>query len=273
MVIYADVLFILNTVTDYFLIKLSGVIANKTAVFWRLAFAAVLGGLSSFYILLPPLKLIVDLPIKVAISAILVLTAFGYSNRKIFLKLTFLLFALTFSLGGILTAAEFCFDPQNIYINNQIPYIDINPIVFIISGVAYYFVAVLVKRLTERNGEFSKECKIAFSLNNMTFCLTGMIDTGNSLTDVFGISEIIIVEKSIIDKINRDLSASEKAKRFRAIPIKTVSGEAVLNGIRVEKAVIEFEKNKKTLINPIIVSSKTDIKDGWDAIVNPRSIL
>ena len=272
MVIYADVLFILNAVTDYYLIKLSGIMANKNAVFWRLTAAAVLGGISSFYILLPRLKLFFDIPVKMIICSVLILTAFGYSNIKTFIKLTVLLFSLTFLLGGIVSAIVFYFSPENIYINNQIPYIDINPIVFIVSGICYYFTALIVKRLTERNGEFAEECKITLAINSNTYCLTGMIDTGNSLSDVFGMSEIIIVENSILENIENNLLSAEKTRRFRAIPVKTVSGNSVLNGLRVDKATIALNKSKKTLTNPIIVSSKTKIKDGWDAIINPRSI-
>ena len=273
MIIYADVLFILNTVTDYFLIKLSGVITRQSAVFWRLAAAAVLGGLSSFYILLPPLSFYIDIPVKAALCSLLILTAYGFKSLKRFIKLTSVLFAMTFLLGGIISAIVFYFEPENIYSNNQIPYIDINPVIFVLSGAGYYLVAVTIRHFTQRHGEFSKECRITIYVKNISYHLVGMVDTGNSLTDVFGMSEIIITENSILKKIKNILSREEISKRLRIVPVKTVSGEDILNGIRVDKAVISLDKTEKTLVNPIIVSSKTAISDGWDAIINPRSIV
>ena len=273
MVIYADVLFILNTVTDYFLIKLSGVILNRGARFWRICLSAVLGGLSSFYIFLPRLNIAIDIPIKILICAILIFTAFGFENAKIFIKLTALLFAVTFLLGGVISAFVFCFHPDNIYINNSIPYIDIDPVVFIVSGIIYYIIAVTVKTFTEQQGELAKECKLSLFLKNSEYIISGLIDTGNSLSDVFGLSEIIIAEKSTVEMLNKSLPATDKQRRFRTVPVKTVSGEAILEGIRIDKAIIKSDENEKTLFNPVIVASNTEIKDGFGAIINPRSIL
>ncbi|HCH28907.1 MAG TPA: hypothetical protein DEW35_05305 [Ruminococcaceae bacterium] len=273
MVIYADVLFILNTVTDYFLIKLSGVFVNRAARLWRICLSAILGGLSSFYIFLPSPGMAIDVPLKILICAILIFTAYGFENIKLFLKLTATLFSVTFLLGGIVSAFVFYFRPRNIYINNNIPYIDINPVIFIVSGVFYYIIALTVKTLTERQGEFAKECRLSLYLESNEYNLSGLIDTGNSITDIFGLSEIIIAEKATVETMYDSLTAEDKLRRFRSVPVKTVSGESVLKGIRIDKAIIKSEENQKSLINPIIVASNTEIEDGFGAIINPRSIL
>lgn len=273
MVIYADSLFILNAVIDYFLIKLSGVISHRSAVFWRLGLAAVIGGISSFYIFLPSVNIFLDTALKIILCSLLVFTAYGFENIKTFIKLTALLFGLTFLLGGIVSGIVFLYSPENIYSNNRITYIDIDPIIFILSGTAYYIIAVIIKHFTERNGEYAEECKVELYLNKTFVSLSGLIDTGNSLSDVFGLSEVIISGKRTLEGLKENLDDDEIKRRFRTVPVKTVTGNAVLEGLRIDKAIIKIDDGKKTLVNPIIVASNTEIKDGFDTIINPRSII
>ena len=50
MVVYADVLFVVNLIVDYFLLKVSLRILKATTKTWRMVVSAVIGGLFSFYI-------------------------------------------------------------------------------------------------------------------------------------------------------------------------------------------------------------------------------
>ena len=176
-------------------------------------------------------------------------------------------------LGGIVSALVFYLKPDNVYINNNVSYIDIDPLIFVLSGVLYYFIVMIFKHLTEKSGEFAKECKVNLFIRNTEFSLTGLIDTGNSLIDLFGSGEIIITERDTLEKIKSMLDEGERMRRFRTVPVKTVTGNAVLDGVRIDRAILELKDNKKTLITPIIVASNTGIKDGFGAIINPRSII
>jgi hypothetical protein len=59
--------------------------------------------------------------------------------------------------------------------------------------------------------------------------------------------------------------------RYRILPLKTVSGEATLEGYRIDKAVIKTESKTVEISRPILAISKTDAED-IGVIVNPRTV-
>ena len=89
--VYVDILVILNLFIDYFLLLSSAVLLKKDVRKRRLILAAILGSFSSLLIFLPTLHPVVMFFIKFLTGVFLVLIAFGYKTRAIFLK-TILLF-------------------------------------------------------------------------------------------------------------------------------------------------------------------------------------
>ena len=65
-------------------------------------------------------------------------------------------------------------------------------------------------------------------------------------------------------------TADELKKRYRALPISTVSGTSLLDGYRCDKANVYYGKNSKTLKSPVLAIAKAEIKDGYNAIINPK---
>lgn len=273
MVIYIDVLIILNTVIDYFLLKITAKLAKRDIKLWRIISGAVSGGISSLYIFLPTIPIFLDLIFKLLICAILCLITFGFKTIKDYIKTTGILLLSSLILGGGFIGIWLLYKPENMTINNSVVYFDISPVVLIISTSVFYLIIVTVRHFTVKDGEMAENCSISLYINEDNYLLNGMVDTGNSLTDIFGLSEIIIIDERISKEITEKLSKDEYEKRYRAVPISTVSGKEILNGIRANRIIITANKKSKTIKNPIIVSSNTPIKDGWNAIVNPRSIL
>ena len=64
----------------------------------------------------------------------------------------------------------------------------------------------------------------------------------------------------------------KSSSRYRILPCNTVSGSGVLEGFRCDSAVIISNNEKTVLQKPILAISKTDLADGYDAIINPESI-
>ena len=78
MVVYADILVILNLIVDYFLLSATAAILRvKVPVFRQLA-SAVVGALSSLYIFAPDFSIFVDLILRAAVCSVMVLCAFGF---------------------------------------------------------------------------------------------------------------------------------------------------------------------------------------------------
>ena len=99
--------------------------------------------------------------------------------------------------------------------------------------------------------------------------LTGIADTGNSLTDAFGIAQIFITEQGIVDtllgcEINNPV-------RFCKIPCGTVTGKSLLDGYRIDNASILFENKVFNFKKPILAVSHTPLTDA-KIIVNPENL-
>ena len=273
MTIYADVLIVLNTLVDYFLIKIAAKLANEQIPFWRIALASLLGGVLSLYIFLPSSGILSEISIRFSMSLIMTVTVFGFKNIKSFLRNTVYLFAVTYLYGGFMFCIWLLFKPSNLIINNSIVYINISPIILIISSAIYYFIVMLIRFFLGKNAVTSENCTVQIRLGERQDTLKAIVDTGNSLTDVFGMSEIIITSKNTADRLIREESESEKSKRYRTIPVKTISGTSLIDGYRIDEAKIITANDKKVLINPILAVSNTKLDNEWDAIINPRSLL
>ena len=112
--------------------------------------------------------------------------------------------------------------------------------------------------------------KISVFANNKNIRLEAIIDTGNSIEDIFSSSQIIIADEKQVNKL---FSLEDKnSSRYRILPCNTVSGNSILEGFRCDSAVIISENKKTVLQKPILAISKTDLKDGYNAIINPEAI-
>ena len=58
--------------------------------------------------------------------------------------------------------------------------------------------------------------------------------------------------------------------RFRVIPFKSVSGDDLLDGYRMDRAEVLNNNKKIELKSPIIALSKTKIEEDFNAIINPQ---
>ena len=75
-VVYADILFIVNTYVNYALIRLSGIVCKQKIKTLRLVAASLSGGLYSFIILAQNIPSIVIFLSRVLFAAVIILIAF-----------------------------------------------------------------------------------------------------------------------------------------------------------------------------------------------------
>lgn len=267
-IIYVDILIIINLIVNYFLLKASEKLLRKKLKFYRTVLSALIGALSSLYIFLPISNIFLDLVFKLILCLIMTAVAFGIPNFKGYIKSVFMLFFVTFLFAGIMMAVFQIFKPSGMYTEKFIVYFNISPIFLVLLTVVFYLILSISIKLFGRIAPYSKRCKINVFYDNKSITLDALIDTGNSLTDVFGSSEIIIVDKNFVEKF---LNGIEKMNnRFRVIPFKSVSGDDLLDGYRMDRAEVLNNNKKIELKSPIIALSKTKIEEDFNAIINPQ---
>ncbi len=267
MVVYADILVLLNMLVDYFLLSLTSCLVKNGASVLRQLVAAFLGGLSSLAIFLPELGMLPQILINVAISAVLCFAAFGFLSFKAYFRSCAVFFAVSIGFAGAMLAL--CELTGGIIVRNSVFYMNISPIFLIVFSVVSYFVVLIVRAAVKKDANTAERLKLRLCVAENYVELDAISDTGNSIEDNFGVGEVIIADRAVFELIFKDLSPEELKRRYRLLPCSTVAGNELLEGYRCDKAYILTDKKTTELSRPILAISKTALSGDYSAIINP----
>lgn len=269
MVVYADILILVNFIVDYFLLLFASRFLHKKIKLWRQLLSAAVGGVFSLYIFLPKTNFFIETTVHILTCCIMCVIAFGFYNFKNFCRAATVLFLVNFAYSGAMIAVWLIFKPYGMVINNSVVYFNISPLFLIVFSVIGYFVVVVLRRLLQKNFSQNTYCDVTIKCGQNCLTLCGIADTGNTLKDVFGVAQIFITEQEIVDA----LLGVEKQNptRFRKIPCGTVTGESLLDGYRIDHAEIIFEGRKYTFEKPVLAVSTTSLNE-CKIIINPENL-
>lgn len=270
MVVYADILVLVNFAADYFLLLLTSKLLHKKTRVLRLIGAAGLGGIFSLGIFLPQTHFLIEIIMHILMCSAMCLAAFKTRNFKDFLRNTVYLFCVNLIYSGAMIAVWYLFKPNGMVINNSVVYFNISPVFLIIFSIIGYFCVSVIRRIIEKSFPQNTECEVTVHCFDKDLKLFGIADTGNSLKDAFGMSEIFIVGKDTADTLLGNDKNNEFCKpRYRAVPLNTVTGADILDGYRIDRAEVVCNKQILKFKNPVLAISHTPLKD-CEIIVNPE---
>lgn len=235
LVIYLDLLIVLNFIIDCLLLISVDVLLKRKAKFPRIFVASLIGGLSIivlFYINGSAGLL----AYKFITSVLMVIIAFKYENFHYFKENLFWLYIISIILGG------------SIYLlNNQITLTN-NALIFNSTGFTINVVLILAigpiiiykylnyqKKLTFNN---SNLYEVDIYYKGITVSGTGFLDTGNKLVDPYFHRPIILVNKELLKK---------PVKGF-FVPYKVLNDKGLLEVFKPDKILISGKISKKALI-------------------------
>ena len=271
--VYVDVLLVVNLIVDFFLLKITFKLLRVNPKTIRILISDLLGAVSSLYIFFPESTAFIDITVQLIISSLMMLSALGFKTLKYFLRAVGVFFAVTCVYGGIMTALWQVLKPKGMIINNSVVYFNISPLVLIVSTAIGYFLYLFLSKILALPSKTAKRCSLTLYALGKSVGLTGIIDTGNSITDILSNGEIIIVDKAVVMSLlgTEDILGDPVyATRYRTVPCETVMGRSLLDGFRCDMGEIRFEDKVIPLNNPIIAISKTPIKENYSAILNPK---
>ncbi len=263
MTIYIDVLIILNAYVDYILLFACGKLCSIKIKHSRLIIAALVGGVTTLTIFLPESKF--TSIIYTLISSLLI-SFLSFGKRQI-IKTTavFYITACIYS-GAVMLIWQLC-NTNKIIINNNVVYFDISPFLLIISTIAIYIIISFFKRFIFKSHNETK-CSLMVEYNNVSIKLNCLIDSGNLLKDNITNKPIIIIShksaKTLLGANILSADAVLSLRGYRIIPIKTVSGESVLNAFKPDSIFAETE-TKRVQINGLIAIGNTAESKGYQA--------
>lgn len=187
MVVYLDLVFILNSLSDalalYVTARLSGLYL-RTKQFLA---SAVLGGMYGALCLLPQFKIFDGFVSQMILAFLLVHLTFGKQESIFRIFVLFLILSCT--LGGAITAVS-----QYMYTNgvkNSLQTLDWK--VFFLVGIICYFFLSVVFRSSAKHAVSGQICRVSVLLRGQRVSFDALLDTGHTLCDPITGSPVLTV--------------------------------------------------------------------------------
>ena len=271
MVIYADVLIILNTYINFILLRLSGYFAGAEINRLRLFCGALLGGVYSLIILADGMPGWVSAGLKIAVSVLIVIISFRQHNIRSFIRSFLSFYTVSFVFAGLMLALWIFVSPDTMMYNNGEVYFGFDTMTLLVTAtVCYAILRVIYFFIDKRTARASLYNIEIYALNEVIRC-RALLDSGNSLRDYFTSLPVILVSGEKLEKLMSDEGAAE-ALKIRYIPFSTVGGEGLIPVFRPQKVRIYSVSSDFETSEVLIGQSKTRIKNGEFEAVLPCDI-
>lgn len=231
MVVYVDVLLLINTLVNYFMLLGVKIITRAETKRLRLFFGALAGGVSALSVFLN-IEFAVTL-IKIFTAALMVRISFPFISAKAYFKKCVWLFIISAVFSGICLAVYLLFDTDLMIYSNGTVYFDIDITFLTVCTVISYGVITLILRFTDKKTPKKQYYPITLISGSEKLTLRGFMDTGNNLKEPFSFAPVIVTNKEIYKKL---YSAGQNRKE-RIIPVSTVNGGGIMTAFRLDGAV------------------------------------
>lgn len=257
LIVYVDVLIIVNFIVTYFLLVASAVFSGYTYSRTRVFISAVLGALACLYIFVPNDSLFTDISVKTLSLAVCSIVAFWKGKLKNYLLHTICFVVLNVLITGVvLSIAE---KSRIIYQNNMFWYIDINPVVLVTASVFIYITAVLLSSARESIGAAAVLMADIFFDNFKFENITAFYDSGLKIKDVVSNKDIVLVsyektKEKMPETVSNDIKDFFREKytdiktAFVPVFFNTISGSGMIPAVRAEKIEIKNREIKNVLV-------------------------
>ncbi len=205
-VVYVDLIFLTNLCIDGTLIGLTAWMRQTKLVWWRWLLSAIVGALYVVMMFVPEFDFLFTFLIKFGFSLVMLSIAFGYKGLQSFVRTLGTFYIINFvAAGGILGVHYMLQSSGELF----------NGIWFTASGgmsfdlkIAFWFTfivffAVLLlfkivqgaKRKTDRMNTYLGQVEVC--IDEVVVSCTGLLDTGNQLTDPLSRLPVMVMEVSL----------------------------------------------------------------------------
>ena len=240
MIIYIDLLIILNFLYDYIILSTISIILKRITNKKKIILSSLIGELS-ILLLIFNLNYYLLIIFKLLLALLMNIITFSFKNIKYTLINLSYFFMISIILGGFI---------YYFYLNH-INYI-------IIMCILPIIILIYIKQYNSKN-KYNNYYNVVITLNNNhKINVVGYLDTGNNLIDPISLKPIIVINKQLI-KTN--------SKYYRLIPIQVLNNTVLLKCIKIKNIII----NNKIIENVYLGISETKINiDGVDCLLNNK---
>lgn len=197
MTVYVDLLFVLNTVINYLLLRAGALIGGSRAPLWRLAAAAAVGGGYAVAAVLPGAQWLQHWFFQFLCAVLMMVTAFGMKKHTVKQALYF--FAMSFAFSGAVLLLIQLVEPDCMFLGGRAYYAVSMSAMLLLAGVCYLLAALVLRGCgTHTGGDI---IPVTLLLEDREVSLRALRDTGNTLRDPITGQNVLIVDGELLSEL------------------------------------------------------------------------
>ena len=302
MIVYLDIILILNFVIDYFILQLTGKFQQMESKKSKLSIAALAGALYSLIFFVPQFSFFHVFISKFLLSLLMIWISFGYGHFVRFVRALAAFYFVSFVLGGGVLAFQNLFPMNHEIINGIYVSRSSSPLLiyfFVIIGFFMVFIFSSKTQISIRKKKDLQTQLLQFEIYIFDFKFEGkgLLDTGNRLYDPISRKPVLILEAlnasflpSVFTEVYKEgqlqLEDFEEVtkelepkwlSRLQIIPFRTVSKEMeFILALRPDKVVIHSDENRQIEQTKVLIGlnySRLSNENAYQAIIHPELLI
>ena len=274
LVIYADILVILNLYINYFLVRSAALLLRRDLSSKRCLLAAGIGAVAALSALLPELPFWAVAGIKAAVGCAVVFAAFGRQKKIDFVISLLCFLIISFVFAGLMLALWTFFAPFDMVYSNGVAYFNIPIAAIAVFTAAAYGAVKAVRYFSDRRLSCRRICRVKITVTGVTAELKGLADTGNGLCDIFSGKSVIVCRRDSVENIipeavrkYLDGKAADSTDGIRLLPCRTIAAESLIPVFSAASITIDGKT-----ADGFIGVTKNTLGEDIDCVFSPRII-
>lgn len=285
MVIYLDVLILINLYVTYFQILAVSVFTHRKTVWYRKLSAAGIGAVASLSIFIPQEMVLTLTLLKIFLCALIAFVAFGYTGFRAYAVSVLFLMLVSFVFSGLMLCVWLFAAPMKMLFINGTVYFGIDTMTIILSTCAAYGVVRIIRYILDKNGKTDGKYTVIIKNNGRECRLSALADSGNGMVDCFSGLPVIVCRRDIcadvsppaIEMIENNSAISEigtqMIKGVRIMPFSTVGKGGLICMFKAESVVIDDETNEEKYPVNALIGIVIGGRQEYEAIFNPKILV
>lgn len=285
MVIYLDVLILINLYVTYFQILAVSVFTHRKTVWYRKLSAAGIGAVASLSIFIPQEMVLTLTLLKIFLCALIAFVAFGYTGFRAYAVSVLFLMLVSFVFSGLMLCVWLFAAPMKMLFINGTVYFGVDTMTIILSTCAAYGVVRIIRYILDKNGKTDGKYTVIIKNNGRECRLSALADSGNGMVDCFSGLSVIVCRRDMCADVsppaiemienNSDISdiGTQMIKGVRIMPFSTVGKGGLICMFKAESVVIDDETNEEKYPVNALIGIVIGGRQEYEAIFNPKILV
>lgn len=285
MVIYLDVLILINLYVTYFQILAVSVFTHRKTVWYRKLSAAGIGAVASLSIFIPQEMVLTLTLLKIFLCALIAFVAFGYTGFRAYAVSVLFLMLVSFVFSGLMLCVWLFAAPMKMLFINGTVYFGVDTMTIILSTCAAYGVVRIIRYILDKNGKTDGKYTVIIKNNGSECRLSALADSGNGMVDCFSGLPVIVCRRDMCADVsppaiemienNSDISdiGTQMIKGVRIMPFSTVGKGGLICMFKAESVVIDDETNEEKYPVNALIGIVIGGRQEYEAIFNPKILV